>query len=154
MVCPSLFFFPLFLFSSTTGQGECISSSTGVDSYCKCFHPYTGPSCAASLCPNHCGGKGKCTATGCQCSPGWSGDECQKPTCSRLNDWCVVWKCFLLLSLRRHHPDFFFFFSFSSLSPATDEASAWTRVTGSVVASVSVTLVLNSVKTARLVDVL
>jgi hypothetical protein len=78
----------------TNGQGECIKKivtledgGDGSEEYtCSCYHPYTGLNCAASLCPNHCGGRGKCLEDGCSCIDGWTGPSCQKPLCSRLND--------------------------------------------------------------------
>ena len=74
----------------SNGQGECLTNTkTGPNEetfVCHCFHPYTGPTCAASMCPKHCNGRGKCLQDGCKCSSGWTGSGCTEPLCNRFND--------------------------------------------------------------------
>merc|ERR1711871_828822 len=50
---------------------------------CYCEAGYTGEDCSIEVCPNNCGGHGKCDGVaGCKCDPGYGGRDCQQAPCS------------------------------------------------------------------------
>jgi len=57
-------------------KGHC-----GADGACVCEVGFFGPSCADVACLHNCSGHGLCTASGCECEPGWTGLDCSMPPC-------------------------------------------------------------------------
>ena len=52
--------------------------------------------CDMTSCPKNCSENGKCTESGCECNPGWAGDDCSAKVCSNVcepNGKCVNGAC-------------------------------------------------------------
>ncbi|CAN6448010.1 unnamed protein product [Victoria cruziana] len=62
--------------SSCSFNGDCI------DGKCHCFLGFHGHDCSKRICPNNCGGHGKCNPLGvCECNKGRTGIDCSTAVC-------------------------------------------------------------------------
>merc|ERR1711871_637296 len=68
--------------SNPSSTAHVLTNCTSNHPVCYCSEGFTGEDCSAELCPNHCGGKGVCTAVGCKCDPGYGGRDCVEKVCS------------------------------------------------------------------------